>query len=76
MERISNLRQPLKRWISVRSTKPKERSLLKFRNGLIVIGFYKESMNAYFIERADISDPQTVSANTVINPIVEWKVLS
>jgi len=62
-------------WRSVHGSKPEERSLLKFLNGLIVIGFYKESMNAYFIERADISDVQTVSANREFNPIVEWREL-
>jgi len=65
-----------KTWRSIHITKPKERSLLKFRNGLIVIGFYKKSMNAYFIERADISEPKTVSVNSEINPVVGWKVLS
>lgn len=62
-------------WRSVHGSKPEERSLLKFLNGLIVIGFYKQSMNAYFIERADISEPQTVSANREVNPVVEWREL-
>ena len=60
-------------WKNAYHLKPKERCLLEFENGLIKIGFFKESMNCYFLEREDNSEPQTISANRDKNPIVRWR---
>ena len=60
-------------WKNAYHSKPEERCLLKFENGLIKIGFFKKSMNSYFIEREDNSEPQTISANRNENPIVGWR---
>jgi len=48
------------------------RSLLKFKNGEIVIGFFKPSANMWFVE--NLSNKQrTVSGNEIENPIIEYK---
>ena len=60
-------------WKNAYHLKPEERCLLQFENGLIKIGWFKESMNAYFIEREDNSEPQTISANRNENPVVRWR---
>ena len=48
------------------------RSLLKFKNGEIVIGFFKPTANMWFVENSEPRQ-RTISGNEEINPIIEYR---